>query len=185
MNKNLYDEELLKLLGNELSGGLIKNIGESAPIFAKLMKAYPYFGSKIDWIKVPGSLVRTEHQESKQLSQFSNFFDEVIRTYRLDGEAVYVGDSATDLGFSGTICSVRNVLEVFLGVPQHHYFTNSTCSWCMCLTMEGDMGFGIAPRKAPDTESAEAPGKRRTVTFSQNLAAAQNLPPDNSLPYIS
>jgi hypothetical protein len=145
MSGNFYEAELRKALHAAIESHRIKELGDSAPVFAKLMTAYPASGSKIDWDRVPGSIERVEEEEALQAEQFTAFFDEVIQKFRLAGDVVYVGDSATDFALMGSLGCMREVLPELLAIPQHHYLIGPESSWCLCFTMEGDMGFGFRP----------------------------------------
>ncbi|MDF0584160.1 hypothetical protein [Bradyrhizobium yuanmingense] len=148
MSANFYEAELRKALRKEIESHRIRELGDSSPFFAQLTKAYPAGGSKIDWGRVPGSIERVEEDEALQVEQFAKFFDEVIQTFRLSGDVVYVGDSATDFALTGSLECMREVLPELLAVPQHHYIVGPDSSWCVCFTMEGDMGFGFRPSPA-------------------------------------
>jgi hypothetical protein len=145
MSGNFYEAELRKALRTEIESHRIRELGESSPFFAQLTKAYPASGSKIDWGRVPGSIERVEEDEVLQAEQFAKFFDEVVQKFRLSGDVVYVGDSATDFALAGSLECMREVLPELLALPQHHYLVGPDSSWCVCFTMEGDMGFGFRP----------------------------------------
>ena len=145
MSKNLYEAELRKALHSAMESNRIRELGESSPFFAGLMQNYPIDGSKVDWDLVPGSIERVEHDEALQAGQFAAFFDEIAQRFRLEGDVVYVGDSATDFALAGSLQAMREVLPELLMIPQHHYFVGPESSWCLCFTMEGDMGFGFRP----------------------------------------
>jgi len=145
MSGNFYEAELRKALRTEIESHRIRELGDSSPFFAQLAKAYPASGSKIDWGRVPGSIERVEEEEALQAEQFAKFLDEVIQKFRLSGDVVYVGDSATDFALAGSLECMRKVLPELLAVPQHHYLVGPDSSWCVCFTMEGDMGFGFRP----------------------------------------
>lgn len=145
MSGNFYEAELRRALHAAMESSRIRELGDSSPFFAQLMNIYPAGGSKIDWGRVPGSVERFEEEGSIQAVQFAEFFDEVVRKFCLAGDVVYVGDSATDFALTGSLECVREVLPELLAVPQHHYLIGPECSWCMCFTMEGGMGFGFCP----------------------------------------
>lgn len=147
MSGNFYEVELRKVLHVAMVSKHIREEGDSTPFFEKLMGAYPVSGSKIDWGSVPGSIERTEEDKALQLNQFLAFFDEVAQKAGLLGDVVYVGDSATDFALVGSIECIREALSELLVIPQHHYLIGSDSSWCMCFTMEGDMGFGFRPSR--------------------------------------
>lgn len=137
-----YEDDLRLALKAEFDAGQIREIGDAANVFGQLLKAYPASGSKIDWKRVPGAIERAEEDDSLQLDRFVEFFDEMRSQFKLTGTALYVGDSATDFALEGTVDAFRRALPELIEIPQHHYFIGQNCSWCMCLTMEGDMGFG-------------------------------------------
>lgn len=145
MSGNFYEAELRKALRIEIESHRIRELGDSSSFFAQLAKAYPACGSKIDWGQVPGSIERVEEEEALQAEQFAKFFEEVVQRFRLSGDVVYVGDSATDFALGGSLESMREMLPELLTVPQHHYLIGPDFSWCVCFTMEGDMGFGFRP----------------------------------------
>lgn len=148
MSGNFYEAELRKALRAAMESNRIRDLGDSSPFFAQLTKAYPVSGSKIDWGGVPGSMERTEEEETLQAEQFISFFDEVVQKFRLAGDVVYVGDSAIDFALAGSMECIREALPELLAIPQHHYLIGPESSWCMCFTMEGDMGFGFHPSQS-------------------------------------
>ncbi|TKC89447.1 hypothetical protein FAZ69_10950 [Trinickia terrae] len=144
MNTNFYESELREALKEFFNSGGLRVIGESSAVFKKLAGVYPAGGSKIDWTRVPGSVGRVEEQDDLQAEKFAEFFDEMAAKFALSGDVIYVGDSATDFALGGSIATIRKILPELLSVPQHHYIVGPGCSWCICLTMEGDMDFGLA-----------------------------------------
>ena len=148
MSGNFYEKELRQELRHEFESGAIRELGDSSPFFAQLGQAYPAHGSKIDWGTIPGSIERVEADESAQIQSFNAFFEEMVQRFRLSGDVVYVGDSATDFALAGEVQAMHRVLRELLSVPQHHYFLGPECSWCMSFTMEGDMAFGVSPQAA-------------------------------------
>lgn len=126
-----------------MEAGRIEEVGESSFFFAQLARRYPAQGSKIDWTRVPGAVERAESREAAQQEQFTIFFDELAAKFDLSGDVIYVGDSATDFALRGSVQHMRKVLPELLEIPQHHYIIGPEAKWCMCFTMEGDMGFGF------------------------------------------
>ncbi|WP_322026160.1 hypothetical protein [Burkholderia sp. BCC1977] len=144
MSANFYESELRENLKELFDSGELRVIGNSSEIFKKLADVYPAAGSKIDWNRVPGSVGRVEVKDDLQAERFADFFDEMAAEFALSGDVIYVGDSSTDFALEGAITTIRKILPELLSVPQHHYIVGLGCSWCMCLTMEGDMDFGPA-----------------------------------------
>lgn len=137
-----YQDDLRLALKTEFDANQLREIGDAAAVFDSLSKAYPTKGSKIDWKRVPGAIECVEEDKSLQLERFLEFFDEMCSRFDLAGTVHYAGDSATDFTLEGSVEVLRRVLPKLVEVPQHHYFIGQNCSWCVCLTMEGDMGFG-------------------------------------------
>ena len=144
---NSYEDDLRETLKADFESGELREVGESDTVFGALSKAYPANGSKIDWAKVPDSIERIEEDESSQPESFAEFFDEMRLKFCLSGTVLYAGDSATDFALEGSVDAIRRILPKLLEVPQHHYFIGIGYSWCICLTMEGDMAFGLSPRR--------------------------------------
>jgi hypothetical protein len=141
-----YEDDLRLALKPEFDAGQIREVGDAANVFGPLSKAYPTNGSKIDWKRVSGAIKSSEEDESVQIERFVEFFDEMRSRFDLAGPVLYVGDSATDFALEGTVEAIRRVLLELVEIPQHHFFIGPNCSWCLCMTMEGDMRFGrIAP----------------------------------------
>lgn len=143
-----HEDDLRLVLRSEFETGQIREAGDAANVFESLSRAYPTNGSKIDWKHVPGAIESTEEDQSLQVERFVEFFDEVRSRFGLAGPVLYVGDSATDFALEGTVDAIRRALPELVEIPQHHYFIGPDCSWCLCMTMEGDMGFGRAAAPA-------------------------------------
>jgi hypothetical protein len=65
-------------------------------------------------------------------------------SFGLNGLVLYIGDTLTDFALAASVADMRQALPVLFEVPQHHYSVGANASWCMCMTMEGDMAFGCA-----------------------------------------
>ena len=144
-----YQDEIRQALKPELDAGHLRELGHAADMFALLTKTYPAIGSKIDWKRIPGAIERIETDQFVQSARFAEFFDEMCALFALKDPVIYVGDSATDFSLAGSISSIRRILPMLLQIPQHHYFVGPNGSWVMCMTMEGDMGFGAAEVSSP------------------------------------
>lgn len=139
---SMYEDDVRSALKAMFDVGELLDVGDAVTVFDSLSTAFPTSGSKIDWEHVPGSIEFAEPDVDLQHQHFVDFFDEMQRRFGLPGPVTYVGDSATDFALTGAVDVIRRALPVLLEVPQHHYLLGPGCSWCMCLTMEGDIGFG-------------------------------------------
>lgn len=139
-----YEDEIRQALKTEIDSGRFKEAGAADDVFELLTKNYPASGSKIDWKRVPGSIEYYEEDRSQERTRFVEFFDEMCARYGLNGLVLYVGDGPLNFALAASAVDMRRALPVLLDVPQHHYFVGPNASWCMCMTMEGDMAFGHA-----------------------------------------
>ena len=145
---NTYEADLRQALKVELDAGYLREVGKAAEIFDLLAKVYPVSGSKIDWKRVPGAIETTEEDHSLQADRFAEFFEEMRSRFRLADPVLYAGDSATDFALEGSMDAMQRALTDLIDVPQHHYFVGPNGSWCICMTMEGDMAFGQSAFRA-------------------------------------
>jgi hypothetical protein len=137
-----YEEDIRKALKLEFDLGHLSEIGPAKEIFGLLTRTYPISGSKIDWRRLPDAIECPAGDNSSESARFATFFDQMCSRFGLSGPVIYVGDSATDFALAGSVETIRRVLSVLIEIPQHHYFVGPNASWCICLTMEGDMDFG-------------------------------------------
>lgn len=141
---NNIDDELRLSLRSDETIDRFNFIASSRELFLSLMTLYPHSGSKIDWSELPGAIEEFEPNPDLHSLRFSAFFDDMCLQFGLSGSITYVGDSATDGAFEGSVGAFQKVLGVIFDIPQHHYFVGPNFAWCMCMTMEGDMAFGYA-----------------------------------------
>lgn len=139
-----YEDDVRLFLQEKFQSGELVEISQSDFVFDLLGRRYPVLGSKIDWKRLPDSIVKSLGCDGSIALEFSGFFNDVCRKENLDGHVFYVGDSATDFAIKGSVSSISESLKVLLEIPQHHYFVGENGDWCMCVTMEGDMAFARA-----------------------------------------
>lgn len=146
MVNNYFESILESALKNFTDNGEITiNHGADA-VYDKIYEKFPFSGSKINWKSVDNAIQDLDENEPSQTKSFETFFAAITEKYNLSGKVMYVGDSATDFCIIGTIDSFLSALPSFFSIPQHHYFVDINFSWCMCFTMEGDMGFGFSTK---------------------------------------
>jgi hypothetical protein len=119
---------------------------DSVEYFSRLAECYPVAGSKIQWSKVPDSIELSEKSDDLQQTAFSDFFGKIVARYGLNGQAIYMGDSAINFSLLSSVEEFARHLGALLSIPQHHYFVAADYSWCMVFTLEGDMSFGHMPK---------------------------------------
>jgi hypothetical protein len=139
-----YENEIRQALKADIDAGLLQELGAAEEVFQLLTINYPSSGSKIDWMRVAGSIECYEDNRSQERTRFVEFFDEMCTRFRLDGLVLYVCDGPIDFALAGAVDAMRRALPVLFEVPAHHYFVGPSASWCMSMTMEGGMAFGRA-----------------------------------------
>ncbi|OBV41409.1 hypothetical protein [Janthinobacterium psychrotolerans] len=143
--ENYFETALLNDLHGPLLAGTMVADADSAGYFARLAQRYPVTGSKIRWSDVPGAIERRGNCPDRQLAASGDFFRAMVALHGLHGQAVYLGDSAIDFALLAPVSVFALHLEALLPIPQHHYFMAADDAWCMVLSMEGDMAFGLRP----------------------------------------
>jgi len=141
--ENYWDQQVRSALGPALESGQLTIIDEVDELFGGLETAFPAVGTKIDWSEIPGSL-NLFSRGAKQ-EDFERFFNENVSRMDLDTPAYYLSDAALSFAIAGDVRSLGQCLSSILDNPQNHYFAAKDFSWCMALTMEGDMNFGYRP----------------------------------------
>ncbi len=141
---SIYEDEIRQALKAQIDAGRLKEAGAAIHVYRLLTKTYPRSSSKIDWSRVPGAIECAEEDRSRQTARFIEFFDKMCARFALNGLVLYIGDSLTDFALAASIADMRQALPALFDVPQHHYFVGPNASWCMSMTMEGDMAFGCA-----------------------------------------
>jgi hypothetical protein len=142
---SIFDDEARISLSGEFESGMLRDIGDSTSIFRMLAETYPASGSKVAWSKVPGAISERFCCGDQEVEQFVMFIRGQKLNSMLSTNVTYVGDNATDAAVEGSQDGILSALPKLINVAQHHYLIGPGCSWCACLTMEGDMHFGFAP----------------------------------------
>lgn len=143
IEENYWDQQTRSALAPALESGQLTIIDENDVLFAGLRAAFPIKGSKIEWSAVPGSTHL--FSEGGKQEDYEQFFNANASKAGLKTRAYYLSDSALDFAIAGDVGSFGQWLPVILDNPMHHYFCARDFSWCMALTMEGDMNFGFRP----------------------------------------
>ncbi|MFS0828041.1 hypothetical protein [Pseudomonas phoenicis] len=116
------------------------------PIADILSTAFPWQGSKIAWGRL--NWHRTQPIDLRQADctpQLNAFLKagDVLSKLPEHGEIFYINDAALNVALS-----IRpEIFPAFLAyvvndIPQHHYFFDSSGTWCFAVTAEGYLDFG-------------------------------------------
>ncbi len=121
-------------------------IEDWAPVADILSNALPWKGSKIAWGQLDWhSTTPLDVRQADCEPQLNAFLKEcdVLNALSECEEIFYINDAALDIALS-----IRpEVFPEFLAyavndVPQHHYFFDSSGTWCFAVTAEGYLDFG-------------------------------------------
>lgn len=138
-----FDQALREDLKELVAAGRLKLSLDVEHYFSLMKTLLPIRNLRPDWQQMPFLVTEVaEHQQDKT-ALFRAFFERVVHEFRLSAEAVYVGDSCTDIAVLGDTAALMEVSGCLFSIPQHHYVLAADQSWVMCLTLEGDMGFGF------------------------------------------
>lgn len=144
--QSTFETELRVALASPVKAGLIEIIPQSDEVAARISTAFPFYGSKIDWRATKGHFSAREAARDREFAVFFDFFDRRSRELGRETVAYYLNDNQIDCSLRASLWTFSRHLQPIIGVPGHHYFLAYDLSWCMALTMEGDMDFGYAPR---------------------------------------
>ena len=144
-DESAFETDLRIALASPVKTGLIEIILQSDVIAARISTIFPLSGSKIDWRATRGHLSVVETSRHRELVAFSNFFDRQSKELGRESVAYYLNDSQIDCSLRASLWTFSRHLNKIIGIPGHHYFVADDISWCMALSMEGDMDFGYAP----------------------------------------
>lgn len=123
--------------------------GAPDPCFRILERRFPLVGSKIDWARVPRSIVRETNSQdpARQARDAAALLLDVAKAEGISEERVVIviGDSALEEALLLPLGVLRASVRSFLELPQHLYVLPEDGSWCFSFSMEGDHAFGHAP----------------------------------------
>jgi hypothetical protein len=145
-----HEHELLEQLRPERERGEIE-VRELPRSFIETIESrFPFVNSKIDWDGVPGAIVR-RFPPGWSTESYANAADRFVQEL-IDSRAigasqviVVVGEGPVDVALVMAIGVLSRCVRRILDVPQHTYVAPVDGGWCVLLTMEGDLCFGVAP----------------------------------------
>ena len=122
-------------------------INEWEPVADILSAAFQWKGSKIYWnsllrhverpIKFDSMQVDFDVKEFIKDSGLNDFLNETNTIY-------YINDSSLDFAISLEPKILQEfVVYVIHNIPQHHYFFDENAKWCLAITSEGYIDFGV------------------------------------------
>ena len=114
----------------------------------ELSDSFYWIGSKIDWSKAYGHKTLKLHEDnSVWLAEIKEF----IHEYNIDdvishsNNVFYVNDSSLDFSVKLNHWQFDRFIEMAIKeIPQHHYFFERISKWCLVITSEGYIDFGLS-----------------------------------------
>jgi hypothetical protein len=136
--------ELIATLQPQIDSGRVLLDMNFDTCFAQIEKSFPFAGSKIDWAQLKDSIeLKVDDINSGQ--EIKEKLKKVLHNFYKSPEAMVtvVGDSAMDFALKMTIECLFENIESILELPQHIYILAENANWCVCISMEGYVSFGV------------------------------------------
>lgn len=143
MDHNFYDTELIHEFKKLHSDDSFKVL-ESQFYIDLINNKFPFLGSRIDFSKSKKHQY-THLNKDNLIINSSNFINNIITDNSLDicQEIIYIGDGVTECAYKFKLKNLVIFLPAILENPQHHYFVDKNYNWCLFISFENDIDFGI------------------------------------------
>lgn len=145
---NLDDEIRMKISQLSAPPELVDSWENIANI---LSDSFSWKGTKIDWSK------SSNYKSSQLLGNYSDWLTTIkkfIADSDIDAEIkksqsiYYINDSSLDFAVHLTLKQFDSFLDFAIeNIPQHHYFFDSLNKWCLVISSEGYVDFGLSQKK--------------------------------------
>ena len=116
-----------------------------------LSDSFNWKGAKIDWSKT------TSYKSSQLFGNYSDWVStirEFIANSDIDAEIkmsqdiYYINDSSLDFAVHLKLKQFDSFLAFAIeNIPQHHYFFDFSNKWCLVISSEGYVDFGLSRKK--------------------------------------
>ncbi|WP_040068337.1 hypothetical protein [Pseudomonas batumici] len=135
-----YDDELTKALHKLKISYEKLEIREHDKLVSTINAVFPFSGSKISWEEMSDT---THFDTTSKQEAFSFITTKAIDTTK---NVFLIGDSATNTIYKIKSLDLSLALKELDEIPQHSYVTPQNLDWIFCISMEGDIDFGLLPR---------------------------------------
>lgn len=140
------DNEIKKLILNMTSSHKI--IDDWEEIADELSDLFEWKGSKIDWSKTNKYVSkRLTGSCSERLRLIQHFIkrEPVFSMINSSVDIVYINDSSLDFAVCFAPEQLDNFIEMAVeNIPQHHYFFDVLKKWCLVISAEDYIDFGLS-----------------------------------------
>jgi len=150
MNQSFFDGILVELAAYLASNRVVR-VDDGGRHAEAISQAFPIGINRIDWGKVPSaifsSVADVKEPEARQ-QRMRQFLRDAFSSASVGEEdrVVWVGDS-TDFVLEMSVVTLSECVGILFSYPQHAYVIPPDASWCLSLTMEGELCFGRTPTK--------------------------------------
>ncbi|MFG1173926.1 type IV secretion protein Rhs [Erwiniaceae bacterium CAU 1747] len=142
------DNEIKKMILNIANPPQIIDDWEN--LADELSDSFEWKGSKIDWSKA------SKHESAKLSGDYSNWLlsirkfinnDFIFGSVKSSANIFYINDSSLDFAVNLTSEQLDGFIELAIkNIPQHHYFFDEMKKWCLVISSEGYIDFGLSKK---------------------------------------
>jgi len=119
---------------------------------AVLRSRFPFTLGRVDWRFVPGSTTKEESpielDRDTEVDHAVAFLLQCLESAKHDPKFVAVVGDNTDEEYEVLLSDLPELLRD-IDKPEHKYVFALDGSWCLLWSLEGQLGFGIAPTQLP------------------------------------
>lgn len=118
----------------------------------KLSNSFDWKGTKIDWSKT------LKHKSNQLFGSYSNWLytirkfiedNDISTKIRESGDIYYINDSSLNFAVHLKFNQFDSFLALAIeNIPQHHYFFDSSNKWCLVISSEGFIDFGLSLKES-------------------------------------
>jgi hypothetical protein len=118
----------------------------------KLFNSFDWKGTKIDWSKT------LKHKSNQLFGSYSSWLstirkfivdNDIFTKIRESGDIYYVNDSSLNFAVHLKFNQFDSFLALAIeNIPQHHYFFDSSNKWCLVISSEGFIDFGLSLKES-------------------------------------
>lgn len=118
----------------------------------ELSDHFEWKGSKIDWSKT------SKHESEKLSGSYSEWLPlikkfigskSIISEINSSANIIYINDSSLDFAVHLTPEQLEEFIALAIeNIPQHHYFFDKMKRWCLVISSEGYIDFGLSKKQS-------------------------------------
>ncbi|WP_262216216.1 type IV secretion protein Rhs [Serratia ficaria] len=114
----------------------------------ELSDSFEWTGSKINWSRTKWHRFIELHGDYQSwVSQVFSFLKDgaIKKEIDMSNEIYYINDSSLDFAVKMSSDEISRFLELAIkNIPQHHYLFERNKKWCIVISSEGYIDFGVS-----------------------------------------